>query len=205
MNPHGYAAGQAGVLQIITDTQLIFCMTALMNHEIHGIRHIILFVIGCDTHIFIIKFQCKRMLCLANGTMASVQFHHFHQIVRKLSLNLRRIMQMQKTVINLRFLTDGMNKGYQTLSDCLKKCIQKGHIRTAFIFIQQCIIRLFAAVIIPRKLSVIGNQFLQYRSKKRKITGLLCPVPHITGLIGQHGVIHIFIRRNSGQTVIASL
>ena len=205
MNPHGYAAGQTGILQIITDTQLIFGMTALMNHGIHGIRHIILFVIGCDTHIFIIKFQCKRVLCLANGTMASVQFHHFHQIVRKLSLNFCRIMQMQKTVINLRFLTDGMNKGYQTLPDCLKECIQKSHIRTALIFIQQCIIRLFAAVIITRKLSVIGNQFLQYRSKKCKITVLLCPVPHITGLIGQHSIIHIFIRRNSGQTVITSL
>ena len=205
MNPHGYAAGQAGVLQIITDTQLIFCMTALMNHGIHGIHHIILFVIGCDTHIFIIKFQRKRVLCLADGTMTSVQFHHVHQIVRKLSLNIYRIMQMQKTIINLWFLTDSMNKWYQTLPDCLKKCIQKSHIRTAFIFIQQCIIWLFTAVIITRKLSVIGNQFLQYRSKKCKITALLCPVPHITGFIRQHSIIHIFIRRNSGQTVIASL
>ena len=67
------------------------------------------------------------------------------------------------------------------------------------VLVEQGVIGGLGTVVIPGEFDVEGHQLLQHRAEQLEVPGLLGPVPHVAGLVGEHGVFHILVRRDAGE------
>ena len=124
MDAHGDAAGQAGVLQVVPDAQLIQGMAALVEDGVHGGRHIVQVVVGGDADVLVVELQRKGVLRLPQPAVAAVDAHDLHEIVGKSLLPVGRVLQMQEAVVDLRLLPDGPDQRHDTLPQRVEEGVQ---------------------------------------------------------------------------------
>ena len=204
VHAHGHTAGQAGVLQVIPDAQLIQGMAALVENGVHRGGHIVQVVVGGDADILVVELQRKGVFGLTQAAVAPVQTHDLHEIVRKRLLLLDRIFQMQEAVIDLGLLADGPDEGHQTLAQGVKEHVQLLGVHAPLILVQQGIIGRFFRIIIARELPVILHQLLQDGAEGGKVVFFLGLVPDITGAVGQLAVCHILLGGDAGELPAAA-
>ena len=124
MDAHGDAAGQAGVLQVVPDAQLIQGMAALVEDGVHGGRHIVQVVVGGDADVLVVELQRKGVLRLPQPAVAAVDAHDLHDIVGKSLLPVGRVFQMQEAVIDLRLFPDGPDQRHDALPQRIEEGVQ---------------------------------------------------------------------------------
>ena len=198
----GNACPQHCVLQVIAYAKFIDCMTTLVDYRIHGSDQIMVSVIGCDTYVSIVKIQSERMLNLSNRTVRAVKSLYLHQIVGKLLLFRYRIVHVYKTVIDLWLLSDGMYKWYQTISHLCKEMIQILLCHSAFVAVQQHIVRRLTVIVILSKSLCIVNDFFKNRLEKCIVICHLCLMPDVRRLIDESCIFHILLCGNAGNIII---
>ena len=203
MDAHGHTARQAVVVIGWVYAQLVQGVAALVDHGIHGVRQVVLLVVGGDAHILAGKVQGEGVLGLADGAVGAVQTQHLHQVIGKLPLLLHREGAVQKAVVDLGPAGDLPDDGHQPLPQNAEKPVQLFHGHAPLVFVEQCVIGRLGAVKIAGKFLLEGHQTLQHRAEQGKVRGLLGPVPHVAGLVGQLGIFHIFLGGDAGKLVIA--
>ena len=135
--------------------------------------------------------------------MAAVNSHNLHQFIGKLTLYSHGIVTEQESVLNGRCCLYLCNQRNNDLTQLCKESVQRGHIQTFFVLIQQSIVGCFLGIVITCKLAIVVNDFLQNRRKGCKIILILRLFPDILGFVHQHGIGNIFLCRHFAHLVIA--
>ena len=202
VDAHGHAPGQAGVLQLVGDAQLVLGVAPLVDDGVHGEVHIVLVVMGGDAHVLVVELQGVGVLRLTDGAVGPVQPQHLHQVVGEPPLPLHGITPAQEGVVGRLLLHHGVEQGDDALSQGGEEAVQVGHIHPPLILVEQGVVGGLGAVVIPGKLDVEGHQLFQHRAEQLEIAGLLGPVPHVAGLVGEDGVLHILVRRDARELAV---
>ena len=199
VDAHADAAGQAGILQVIPDAQLVQRMATLVEDGVHRRGHVVQVVMGGDADILVVELQREGMLGLAKAAVAAVDAHELHDVVGKGLLLLHRIFQMQEAVIDRGLLADGPDKRHDAIPQRLKEGVQLPGVHPALILVQQGVVGSLGCIVVARKFPVVIHKLLQNGAERSKIIVFLGLVPDIAGAVGQLGVGHILVRRDAGQ------
>ena len=199
---HGGAAGEQGVVVFAVATQLINGVSSLVNHGVHRGGHVVLKVVGGDSHVQIAEAGGIGMLRLGDSAVEPVQAQNVHEIVGELSLLRHRIVGEEEAVVYGGRRLDPGDQGHQLLPEKGEERIQglRGH--ALLILVEKGVIGLEGRIEVSGKPAVIIHNLFQVRRKQGKIVFLLGPGPHALGLVHQNAVVHILLGRNSGDLVI---
>ena len=202
VDAHGGPSGEAGVVIVRVHVQLIPGMSPLVDDGIHGAGHVILQVVGGDAQVLGIKAQGEGVLGLPDGAVSPVQSHDLHEVVGELPLILHGVAAVEEADIRLFLLPNGMDDRHQPVPHGGEELVQFCHGDSPLILVEQGVIGGLVGVIVPGKAAVVCHQLLQHWGKEGEVVGLLGPVPHIAGLVDQHGVLHILLGGNAGELAV---
>ena len=143
------------------------------------------------------------MLRLGDAAVGAVNAHDLHEIIGELSLNLHRIMAVQESVVDLLRCPDLLDQGYDGLPELSEESVQRLDVHPFLVFIQQRVVGRHFRMVIPGESPVIVHDLFQIRGKCGKIVLRLRLVPYALGIVDQHGIGDIFLRRDTVNLVVA--
>ena len=203
MNAHGHAAGEGGVIVAVVRPQLIQGVAAFVNDGEHGGNQIVLKIMGGNAHILVVEIGGEGMLRLGDAAVGAVNAHDLHEIIGELSLNLHRIMAVQESVVDLLRRPDLLDEGDDGLPELGEEGVQRLDVHPLLVFVQQRVVGRHFRMVIPGEFPVIVHDLFQIRGKCGKIVLRLRLVPYALGVVDQHGIGDVFLRRDTVNLVVA--
>ena len=203
VNAHGHAAGQGGIIVAVVRPQLVQGVAALVDNGEHGGNQIVLEIMGGDAHILVIEIGGVGMLRLGNTAVGAVNAHDLHEIIGELSLNLHGIMAENESIVHLLRRPDFLDQGDDGLPELGEEGVQCLNVHSFLVLVQKRVVGRHFRVIIPGELPVIIHDLFQIGGKGGKIILQLCLVPYAFGVVNQHGIGNVFLRRDTANLVVA--